>query len=99
MFYILLDEAQMAITEEEYNGKSMVKLYGILNSLLSHRNVDIYITGSNSKFLSSDILTEFRGRGDEIRVYHLSFDELYLVILVILIHDIVNILYMVVFHI
>lgn len=75
MFYILLDEAQLAITEDEYKDKGMVKLYGILNSLLRHRNVDIYITGSNSKFLSSDILTEFRGRGDEIRVYPLSFAE------------------------
>lgn len=75
MFYILLDEVQLAITEEEYKGKGMVKLYGIFNSLLRYRNVDIYITGSNSKFLSSDILTEFRGRGDEIRVYPLSFFE------------------------
>lgn len=75
MFYILLDEAQLAITEEEYKNKKRVKLYGILNSLLKHKNVDIYITGSNSKFLSSDILTEFRGRGDEIRVYPLSFSE------------------------
>ncbi len=74
-FYILLDEAQLAITEEEYKGKGMIKLYGILNSLLRRRNVDIYITGSNSKFLSSDILTEFRGRGDEIRVHPLSFLE------------------------
>ena len=74
-FYILLDEAQLAITEVEYKTKGMIKLYGILNSLLKHRNVDIYITGSNSKFLSSDILTEFRGRGDEIRVYPLSFLE------------------------
>lgn len=53
----------------------MIKLYGILNSLLKRRNVDVYITGSNSKFLSSDILTEFRGRGDEIRVFPLSFRE------------------------
>lgn len=75
MFYILLDEAQLAITEEEYKDGGMVKLYGILNGLLRHRNVDVYITGSNSKFLSSDILTEFRGRGDEIRVYPLSFAE------------------------
>lgn len=75
MFYILLDEAQLAITEEEYNGKDRIKLYGILNSLLKRKNVDVYITGSNSKFLSSDILTEFRGRGDEIRVYPLSFAE------------------------
>lgn len=75
MFYILLDEAQLAISEEEYKNKGMIKLYGILNSLLKRRNVDIYITGSNSKFLSSDILTEFRGRGDEIRVHPLTFNE------------------------
>lgn len=75
MFYVLLDEAQLAITEEEYKGKGLIKLYGILNGLLRRRNVDVYITGSNSKFLSSDILTEFRGRGDEIRVYPLSFAE------------------------
>lgn len=75
MFYILLDEAQLAITQEEYKGGGMIKLYGILNSLLKRRNVDVYITGSNSRFLSSDILTEFRGRGDEIRVHPLSFAE------------------------
>lgn len=76
-FYILLDEAQLAITEEEYNNKSngIIRLYGILNGLLKYRNVDIYITGSNSKFLSSDIMTEFRGRGDEVRVYPLTFSE------------------------
>ena len=74
-FYLLLDEAQLAITEEEYKGKGMIRLYGILNSLLKHHNVDVYITGSNSKFLSSDILTEFRGRGDEIRIHTLSFAE------------------------
>lgn len=75
MFYILLDEAQMAITEEEYKEKRNIKLYGILNSLLKRRNVDVYITGSNSKFLASDVLTVFRGRGDEIRVHPLSFRE------------------------
>lgn len=74
-FYLLIDEAQLAITEEEYKGKGMIRLYGILNSLLKHHNVDVYITGSNSKFLSSDILTEFRGRGDEIRIHPLSFAE------------------------
>ena len=41
------------------------------------KNADIYVTGSNSKFLSSDIITEFRGRGDEIRIYPLSFNEFY----------------------
>ena len=74
-FYLLLDEAQLAITEEEYKGKGMIRLYGILNSLLKHHNVDVYITGSNSKFLSSDILTEFRGRGDEIRIHPLLLNS------------------------
>ena len=49
----------------------------VLNSLLRISNIDIYVTGSNSKFLSSDIVTEFRGRGDEIRIYPLSFAEFY----------------------
>lgn len=75
MFYILLDEAQLAITEDEYKNKGIIRLYGILNGLLRRRNVDVYITGSNSKFLSSDVLTEFRGRGDEIHVNPLSFRE------------------------
>lgn len=50
---------------------------GALNSLLHIDNVDVYVTGSNSKFLSSDIATEFRGRGDEIRIYPLSFQNMY----------------------
>lgn len=50
---------------------------GVLNGLLRHENLDIYVTGSNSKFLSSDILTEFRGRGDEIRVRPFSFSEFF----------------------
>ena len=49
----------------------------LINSLSQLRNVDTYVTGSNSKFLSSDILTQFRGRGDEVRVYPLSFSEFY----------------------
>lgn len=77
MFYILLDEVQLAITDEEQKGKEPIRLYGILNGLLRLENVDIYITGSNSKFLSSDILTEFRGRGDAVRVFPLSFSEFY----------------------
>ena len=52
-----------------------IRLYGVLNGLLRQQNVDIYVTGSNSKFLSSDVLTEFRGRGDEVRIYPLSFAE------------------------
>ena len=76
-FYILLDEVQFAISEEERKGKEPIRIYGILNGLLRLENVDIYVTGSNSKFLSSDIMTEFRGRGDEVRVYPLSFSEFY----------------------
>ncbi len=77
MFYILLDEVQFAISENELKGKEPLRIYGILNGLLRLGNVDIYITGSNSKFLSSDIMTEFRGRGDEVKVYPLSFKEVY----------------------
>lgn len=77
MFYILLDEVQFAISDEELKGKEPIRIYGILNGLLRLDNVDIYITGSNSKFLSSDIMTEFRGRGDEVRVFPLSFKEFY----------------------
>ncbi|MBR2957339.1 MAG: ATP-binding protein [Clostridia bacterium] len=77
MYYILLDEVQFAISESEMKSNEPIRLYGILNGLLRHRNVDIYVTGSNSKFLSSDVLTEFRGRGDEVRVNPLSFAEFY----------------------
>ena len=48
----------------------------VLNSLLRISNIDVYVTGSNSKFLSSDIVTEFRGRGDEIRIYPVSYTHL-----------------------
>ena len=76
-FYILLDEIQFAISDKELKGKEPIRIYGILNGLLRLDNVDIYVTGSNSKFLSSDIMTEFRGRGDEVRVFPLSFAEFY----------------------
>lgn len=66
LYYILLDEIQLVSNFE-----------GLLNGLLRKENLDIYVTGSNSRFLSSDIITEFRGRGDEIRVYPLSFKEFY----------------------
>lgn len=64
MYYIILDEIQKA-----------PNFVAILNGFLRLPNVDIYVTGSNSKFLSSDIVTEFRGRGDEIHMYPLSFSE------------------------
>lgn len=76
-YYFLLDEVQFAISDEEMKSKEPIRLYGILNGLLRLRNVDVYITGSNSKFLSSDIATEFRGRGDVIQVNPLSFAEFY----------------------
>lgn len=77
MYFILLDEVQFAIKNDEIKNDNEIRLYGILNGLLRLDNVDIYITESNSKFLSSDVLTEFRGRGDEVRVYPLSFSEYY----------------------
>lgn len=64
MYYIFLDEVQMLEDFEE-----------VLNSLLHIKNLDIYVTGSNSKFLSKDIITEFRGRGDEIHIYPLTYKE------------------------
>ena len=63
-YYIFLDEVQLLDQFED-----------VLNSLLNIRNVDVYVTGSNSKFLSKDIITEFRGRGDEVHVYPVSFRE------------------------
>lgn len=76
-YYILLDEVQFAISSEELRKNEPIRLYGILNGLLRRGNVDVYITGSNSRFLSSDVMTEFRGRGDEVRVYPLSFAEFF----------------------
>lgn len=64
MYYILLDEVQMLDNFED-----------VLNGFLKMRNVDIYVTGSNAKFLSKDIITEFRGRGFEVKMYPLSFSE------------------------
>ena len=64
MYYILLDEVQLLNEFEE-----------VLNSLLHIDNADVYVTGSNSRFLSKDIITEFRGRGDEIHIFPLTFKE------------------------
>ena len=66
LYYIFLDEIQYLKRFEE-----------VLNSLLHIKNVDVYVTGSNSKLLSKDVITEFRGRGDEIQVYPLSFKEFF----------------------
>lgn len=64
IYYILLDEIQLVSDFES-----------VLNSFLRKENLDVFVTGSNSKFLSSDVITEFRGRGDEIRVYPLTYKE------------------------
>ena len=64
MYYVLLDEVQMLDDFES-----------VLNSLGRKKNVDVYVTGSNAKFLSKDIITEFRGRGDEVHMYPLTFSE------------------------
>ena len=63
-YYVLLDEVQLLEEFEE-----------VLNSLLHIKNIDVYVTGSNSKFLSKDVITEFRGRGDEVHIYPLTFKE------------------------
>lgn len=77
-YYVLLDEIQFAISREELKEKDKpIRLYGVLNGFLHMKNVDVYVTGSNSKMLSKDISTEFRGRGDTVRVYPLSFSEYY----------------------
>ena len=75
-YYVFIDEAQYAITREEMKNPDLpIRLYGVLNGLLRKENADIYVTGSNSKFLSTDIMTEFRGRGDEVHIAPLSFSE------------------------
>ena len=64
MYYVLLDEVQL-----------LGEFESILNSLIRMKNVDIYVTGSNARFLSKDVITEFRGRGDEVHMYPLNFVE------------------------
>lgn len=78
-YYLFVDEIQMSdevLNPYNKDGKK-ITFYDALNDLRSLSNLDIYVTGSNSKMLSSDILTEFRGRSDEIRVHPLSFAEYY----------------------
>lgn len=64
MYYVLLDEVQL-----------LGEFESILNSLIRMKNVDVYVTGSNARFLSKDVVTEFRGRGDEVHMYPLNFVE------------------------
>ena len=85
-YYVMIDEIQLSykvknedidesVVPEEDQDMLYTTFYDVLNDLMSHHNLDIYVTGSNSKMLSKDIVTNVRDRGSEIRVYPLSFDE------------------------
>ena len=77
-FYLFIDEVQFTKkVKDTENDDIEVTIYDMLNELKSHKNLDVYVTGSNSKMLSSDIATEFRGRATQIRVYPFSFGEFY----------------------
>lgn len=77
-FYLFIDEVQLTnkVVDQE-NGGIEVTIYDMLNELKAYKNLDVYVTGSNSKGLSSDIATEFRGRASQIHVHPLSFREFY----------------------
>ena len=79
-YYVFLDEIQKVVTIQNpyiQGVEDKIGFVDVVLGLMKHDNIDVYVTGSNSKMLSSDILTEFRGRGDEIRVNPLSFEEFY----------------------
>ena len=77
-YYLFIDEVQFTtkVVDKE-SGNTEVTIYDMLNELKAYPNLDCYVTGSNSKMLSSDIATEFRGRSSQIKVYPLSFEEFY----------------------
>ena len=77
-FYLFIDEIQLTtkVIDKENVGIE-VTIYDMLNELKAYKNLDVYVTGSNSKGLSSDIATEFRGRATQIHIFPLSFDEFY----------------------
>ncbi|MCD8106006.1 MAG: ATP-binding protein [Lachnospiraceae bacterium] len=77
-FFLFVDEVQFTVkVKDEENGGIEVTIYDMLNELKSYKNLDVYVTGSNSRMLSKDIATEFRGRATQIHVYPLSFAEFY----------------------
>ena len=77
-YYLFIDEVQLTVkVVDKENGGIEVTIYDMLNELKSYDNLDVYVTGSNSKGLSKDIATEFRGRATQIHVYPLSFAEYY----------------------
>lgn len=77
-FYLFIDEVQLTtkVIDKE-NGGIEISIYDMLNELKAYKNLDVYVTGSNSKGLSKDIATEFRGRATQIHVFPLSFEEFY----------------------
>lgn len=77
-FYLFIDEVQLTtkVIDKE-NGDIEVSIYDMLNELKAYKNLDVYVTGSNSKGLSKDVATEFRGRATQIHVFPLSFEEFY----------------------
>ena len=77
-FYLFIDEVQLTVKViDKENGGITVSIYDMLNELKAYKNLDVYVTGSNSKGLSKDIATEFRGRATQIHVFPLSFEEFY----------------------
>lgn len=77
-YYVIIDEIQKVVTiDNPYAPGDKISFIDAILGLMKLSNVDLYVTGSNSKMLSSDILTEFRDRGDEIRIYPLTFKEIY----------------------
>ncbi|MBP5357171.1 MAG: ATP-binding protein, partial [Clostridia bacterium] len=76
-YFLFIDEVQLTTISKDKESGINVTIYDMLNELKGYKNLDCYVTGSNSKMLSSDIATEFRGRSSQIKVYPLSFSELY----------------------
>lgn len=76
-FYLFIDEVQLTKKAKDRESGIEISIYDMLNELKGYRNLDCYVTGSNSRMLSSDIATEFRGRSSQIKVYPLSFAEFY----------------------
>lgn len=78
-YYVFIDEVQfvkkLKVRDPKLKKKDEITFYSVINALMRKRNVDVYVTGSNSKMLSSDIRTEFRGRGDEVRLTPFTFAE------------------------
>lgn len=74
-YYLFVDEIQLTMKVKDNDSNIEISIFDLLNELKSYSNLDVYVTGSNSKMLSKDIITEFRGRSIQIHVYPLSFDE------------------------